>query len=703
VSTPPAQVPEWATGDVTSLHAYVRAHSVDQAGVEGLIGALRRALPVWRTDTARFAEHFGFFADFLLVTGVPVTGDLGLLDSAVALQEEGAAAPGKSGQVAYRLEFLGRQLDVAVAAREAGQAAMAAHIASHCSAVQDRLVGMAPVQLRDVVWQAVRWMDLAAGVQEWPAAATAGDLAAKALWNLLAVVDLNQMLATLASFSGVPADAAGALLRAGRAADAAAIIEIGRQHIARGWREAGDAAAALRDDNQQLLTRFFGETEAWRSAADEALSETNQDQRERAEERAGAALARVAETIARIRQQPGLGRFQVLPSFAEILEAASDSPVCYVWSSRHGTAALLVLPGGNMVNIILTDLTSARITEIVSRWTSLLSPGQESTSTDREVALTDTTGDLRPSIVRLLREVLTRPAQAKPSYQGWRWGTVTLIVTGPLSYLPLHCWTPYARESDGTTHHMPLAYAPSVRQAIRARRPPRSVTPRRRLLSLADPWPRPAGRSPLPCARLESVLIAETAHEARLLHGTDATASAFLELATGYEVLHLACHGMTGRDRPGGAYFEVAGGTLAAAEIFDRGELNASLVVLSACRSGQPDGLLPAEALDAASMFLSAGARAVVSTMWPVDDLAATLFTCRLFQIWNWGEGMILPQAVHYARLWLRDITVGQLRGLALAEPRLAPHISRYTRFQPPDLARFGEPYYWAPFAYSGA
>ena len=170
---------------------YARSRPQDPENVEALIRDLDRALEAWRADPARFAEHFGFFADYLMATAVPVTGYPWLLDKAMALQREGAAAPAITGEVALRLEFLGRQLDIVVTTRDAGPAAMAARLASHCSAVQDRLIGMTPVQLGDVVRQAVLWMDQAAGVQEWSAAASAGELAARALWNLMAVTDAD--------------------------------------------------------------------------------------------------------------------------------------------------------------------------------------------------------------------------------------------------------------------------------------------------------------------------------------------------------------------------------------------------------------------------------------------------------------------------------------------------------------------------------
>jgi CHAT domain-containing protein len=252
-------------------------------------------------------------------------------------------------------------------------------------------------------------------------------------------------------------------------------------------------------------------------------------------------------------------------------------------------------------------------------------------------------------------------------------------------------------------YHMPLMYAPSARQARTARRKPKPTGSSGRLLSIADPRPLAEGLTPLPLARIEAELVARTARHPLLLQGEQATPQAFLDQASRHEVLHLACHGSAGTGAPGSAWLALAGGRLSLDEILTQLVLDdTALVLLSACRSGQPDRAVPEESLDPASMFLAAGARAVVATMWPVDELVATLFSWQLFLLWDWGRGLPLPAAVHATRLWLRDLTVADLTALARTEPLLRPAVERYTALLDPAMKRFDEPYYWAAFAYTG-
>lgn len=75
------------------------------------------------------------------------------------------------------------------------------------------------------------------------------------------------------------------------------------------------------------------------------------------------------------------------------------------------------------------------------------------------------------------------------------------------------------------------------------------------------------------------------------------------------------------------------------------------LVVLSACQTGFRDTLhTPDEYVSLATAFLQAGVPGVLSTLWPIDDVSATVLSNRFYHLLL-HEGLradqALPQAQH--------------------------------------------------------
>jgi len=103
-------------------------------------------------------------------------------------------------------------------------------------------------------------------------------------------------------------------------------------------------------------------------------------------------------------------------------------------------------------------------------------------------------------------------------------------------------------------------------------------------------------------------------------------------------IVHLATHGEWWRDDPFASSLDLRSGGpfdshISAAEIHRDVDLSgAELVTLSACDTGRSpslrQGVETYSGLDAA--FLAKGSKAVISTLWPVDDLAAMLFMTNL-------------------------------------------------------------------------
>lgn len=132
----------------------------------------------------------------------------------------------------------------------------------------------------------------------------------------------------------------------------------------------------------------------------------------------------------------------------------------------------------------------------------------------------------------------------------------------------------------------------------------------------------------LPATREEVLTVSkETGNKSTLLIGDQATEAGFkAQPLDQYKVLHLAVHGVTDSDFPDRAALVLGrdphsndDGLLQAREIADL-HLNADLVTLSACDTakGKLQGEAGMESLEDA--FFTAGARAVVASLWSADD-----------------------------------------------------------------------------------
>jgi CHAT domain-containing protein len=131
-------------------------------------------------------------------------------------------------------------------------------------------------------------------------------------------------------------------------------------------------------------------------------------------------------------------------------------------------------------------------------------------------------------------------------------------------------------------------------------------------------------------------------------------------------VLHLAAHAVFRGDNPLFSHVALADGALQTLDVL-RLNLNAALVVLSACETGR--GLLRGgEYLGLARAFLLAGARSVLASHWAVDD-AATADLMGTFY---------------------RHLAAGAPPGEALRDAQLAALVS--------PVPHHRHPFYWAPF-----
>jgi CHAT domain-containing protein len=167
--------------------------------------------------------------------------------------------------------------------------------------------------------------------------------------------------------------------------------------------------------------------------------------------------------------------------------------------------------------------------------------------------------------------------------------------------------------------------------------------------------------------------------DASLLLGASATETAFKSARLSEQtVIHLAVHGVPDVAHPDSAALILLADTahdedgyLHASEVIQL-KLNAKLVVLSACETGV--GRLQGQdgVANLSRAFLIAGAKAVVSTLWEVDDTMSAFLMKRFYQ----------------------HIAAGRDSGVALTEAKRAVVLTFGNR---------ALPYHWAAFVFEGA
>ncbi|WP_424098027.1 CHAT domain-containing protein [Moorena producens] len=124
------------------------------------------------------------------------------------------------------------------------------------------------------------------------------------------------------------------------------------------------------------------------------------------------------------------------------------------------------------------------------------------------------------------------------------------------------------------------------------------------------------------------------------------------------------------------------------------------LVTLSAPETGLIDYTNTSdEYISLASGFIVAGSKAVVSSLWMVNELSTTLLMIKFYQ--NLREQMSLAVALNRAQFWLRDITVSQLlawsKQLPINKSSIRMIKASLDLFEP-DEQPFQSPYYWGAF-----
>ncbi|WCL82621.1 CHAT domain-containing protein [Saprospira sp. CCB-QB6] len=143
--------------------------------------------------------------------------------------------------------------------------------------------------------------------------------------------------------------------------------------------------------------------------------------------------------------------------------------------------------------------------------------------------------------------------------------------------------------------------------------------------------------SPLKSAESEVRLLAKL-FEGRFFYKKEASEERFTQEAKTYRFIHLAMHGMMHKEQPSlsGLAFtpysdSLKDGFLQAIEIANL-DLNADLVVLSACETGYGKFQQGNGTASLATAFIEAGVPALVVSLWQVDDAATAAIMQAFYQ-----------------------------------------------------------------------
>jgi CHAT domain-containing protein len=326
-------------------------------------------------------------------------------------------------------------------------------------------------------------------------------------------------------------------------------------------------------------------------------------------------------------------------------------------------------------------------------------------------------------VTRQLWDAVMGPVHDRLQESGLTQGApVLLMPQGGLGLLPLHAaWREVDAAKRPFLDDYTVTYAPSA-YALRVARH-RLDEPQRlgaSLLAVVNP----TGDLRHTPREGKTVAAHFEAGAQSVLVGAEATQEAVMAQAPGRCYLHFACHGFYHWQDPMASALLLAGSDPATPkDPFELREIlsphfdlsAARLVTLSACETGLTEFQeSPDEYIGLPSGFLQAGAPAVVSSLWAVDDFSTSLLMGEFYRR-HLEEGEGIAEALRDAELWLRDLD--RDTALDLVEPL-------WDEAQQEDPALFGaidslywallqggdeyehpfaHPYYWGAFTASGA
>ncbi|MCJ1685346.1 CHAT domain-containing protein [Rathayibacter sp. VKM Ac-2928] len=266
-----------------------------------------------------------------------------------------------------------------------------------------------------------------------------------------------------------------------------------------------------------------------------------------------------------------------------------------------------------------------------------------------------------------------------------------VVTSGAWAGVPLHI---LLREQGPPKWRPTVRYLPSEGIGLALReRPTRSGGD---AIAFIDP------DGDLPLAAHEGAAFTSAYPDTRTFPGATTRTTALASIADAHTI-HLACHARFDSSDPTRSHLSLGQGQeLTFADLIATAEAqHLDLVVASACQSGASGGWNPDEMTAIAHGFLHVGARAVVTTLWDVNDLPAALVMCKFYSSDSVRSDP--ATALSEAQDWLRALNPADAaNGFHELPLQMAEILEKYLKRLEPDDAPFANAIDWGAFVYVG-
>lgn len=273
--------------------------------------------------------------------------------------------------------------------------------------------------------------------------------------------------------------------------------------------------------------------------------------------------------------------------------------------------------------------------------------------------------------------------------------SIVIVPHGPLHLLPFHL---LPLNGELLCDARDVSYLPSASTLALFHR--RDATPELdRILVVGNPT------CDLPSSRVEAEFVAAQFPDAVLLLEDAATETAVRAQLPGMPLLHFATHGTLDAESPLNSSIALAGGDeLTVYELMSL-RLDARLVVLSACSTGQGRSTGGDDLLGLTRGLLAAGAQAAVVSLWPVDDHATALFMQEFHARLRAGHSprAALQAAQRHVRCMPAAEIAARTRGAHRRRRDAAADADAAGALTHDEVTGYAHPYFWAPFILVGA